>query len=196
MTAIFIIRQREACHMLTDGASVGADGRVSGILAKAMPLPHLGVAVALRGTVDMLAQVPLLGLAPDIETLRLRAEGAARAVEGQVEVYVAGLDACFAVTQAAVQDIQGFALTPSSDAIYADLGFLWDRPPDDVEPAIDGVKVFEILRRHRVPGASVGGFVQITTVTRDAIATRIVHRWSDRVGDVIGQGLEIARRAE
>jgi hypothetical protein len=106
MTAVFIIRQRNACHMLTDGAALGADGRVAGILAKAMPLPHLGVAVALRGTVEMLTQIPLLGLAPDVETLRARAEAATRAVEGQVEVYVAGLDACFAVTQAAVQDIR------------------------------------------------------------------------------------------
>jgi hypothetical protein len=32
------------------------------------------------------------------------------------------LDAFFAVTQAAVQDIQGFALTPSDDAIYAGTG--------------------------------------------------------------------------
>jgi hypothetical protein len=51
MTAVFIIRQRGACHMVTDGAAVGPAGRMSGILARAMPLPHLGVAVALRGTI-------------------------------------------------------------------------------------------------------------------------------------------------
>jgi hypothetical protein len=44
MTAVFIIRQRGARHMLTDGAAVGPAGR-------AMLLPHLGVAVALRGTI-------------------------------------------------------------------------------------------------------------------------------------------------
>ena len=186
MTAIFIIKQCEACHLLTDGVAIDSDGRVAGILAKAMALPHLGVAVALRGTVEMLAQMPLLGLAPDLETLRARTESAVRAVEGEAEVYVAGLDACFAVTAAAgAQFVVGFALTPSSDPIYADLGFLWDRPPDDVDPATDGVKVFEVLRRHRAPSALVGGFVRLTTVTRDAVTTRIIHRWPDRVGEPI-----------
>jgi hypothetical protein len=158
---------------------------VAAILAKAMALPHLGVAVALRGSIELLPQIPLIGISPDIETLRRCAEGATRAVEGEVEIYVAGLDACFAVTQAATQDIEGFALTPSDDAIYAELGFLWSRAPDDVDPAVDGLKVFEILRRHRVPGAMVGGFVQLTTVTRDEISTRVIHRWPDRVGEPI-----------
>jgi hypothetical protein len=51
MTAVFIIGQRGACHMLTDGTAVGPAGRMSGILARAMPPRHLGVAVALRGTI-------------------------------------------------------------------------------------------------------------------------------------------------
>jgi hypothetical protein len=130
MTAIFIIRRRDECHSLTDGAAIDPDGRVVAIIAKAMPLPHLGVAVTLRGTVEMMTQLPLLGTAPDLSALRSRAESAVQACEGQVEVYVAGVEACFAVTAGAgVQDILGFALAPSSDAIYADLGFLWDRPP-------------------------------------------------------------------
>jgi hypothetical protein len=33
--------------MLTDGVAVGPAGRMSGILARAMPLPHLAVAVVL-----------------------------------------------------------------------------------------------------------------------------------------------------
>jgi hypothetical protein len=63
---MFIVRHREACHLLTDGAAVNPDGRVAAILSKAMPLPHLGVAVALRGTVEMLTQLPLFGVAPDL----------------------------------------------------------------------------------------------------------------------------------
>jgi hypothetical protein len=188
MTAIFIIRRREECHLLTDGAAIDPDGRVVAIIAKAMPLPHLGVAVTLRGTVEMMTQLPLLGTAPDLSALRSRAESAVQACEGQVEVYVAGVEACFAVTAGAgVQDILGFALAPSSDAIYADLGFLWDRPPDDVDPQRDGVRVLEVARAHASAfDCGVGGFAQLTTVTRDAITTRIVRRWSDQIGNIIG----------
>jgi hypothetical protein len=32
------------------------------------------------------------------------------------------------------------------------------------------------------PGCGVGGFIQRTTVTRDQITTRIVHRWDDEIG--------------
>jgi hypothetical protein len=51
-------------------------------------------AVALRGTVEMLTQVSLPGSASYPKNSRLRAEGAA-AVEGQVELYIAGLDPCY-----------------------------------------------------------------------------------------------------
>jgi hypothetical protein len=39
---------------------------------------------------------------------------------------------------------------PSDDAIYAGLAFIWDRPPDNVDLALDGVKVLDILRRHSI----------------------------------------------
>jgi hypothetical protein len=133
-----------------------------------------------------MTQLPLLGTAPDLAALRSRA--AVLACEGEVEVYVAGVDACFAVTAGAgVQDILGFALVPSSDAIYADLGFPWDRAPDDIDPQRDGVRVMEVARAHASAfDCGVGAFAQLTTVTRDAITTRIVHRWPDHIGDIIG----------
>lgn len=35
------------------------------------------------------------------------------------------------------------------------------------------------------PNSIVGGFVQVTTVTVDAITTRVVHRWPDKLGERI-----------
>jgi hypothetical protein len=186
MTGIFIIRQRYACHLLTDGAAVDPDGRVAAILSKTMALPHLGVAAALRGSVQMLTQLPLLGCVPDLATLRDRADGAVRAVNGEAEVYIAGLDACFAVTGRGVQEIEGFVVVPSSNAISAELDFLHSRRPDEVDPDVDGRRVMRVLRRHPVKypngGCGVGGFIQCTTVKRGEITTRVLHRWSDRVG--------------
>jgi hypothetical protein len=187
---MFILRHREACHVLTDGAVVNPDGRVAAILSKTMPLPHLGVAVALRGSMEMMTQLPLFGVAPDLATLRSRVEGAVRAVDAQVEVFVAGLDGgCFAVTADGVSDVDGWALIPFNNAIDSELGFLRSRTPDDIDPEVDGRRIMRVLRRHPVKYSNsvggVGGFIQLTTVVRSGIITRIVHRWPDVVGQII-----------
>jgi putative intracellular protease/amidase len=52
-------------------------------------------------------------------------------------------------------------------------------------------RILEIQRNAIVPVAgaagrqlrTVGGFIQLTSVTADGISSRIIHRWSDRIGD-------------
>lgn len=46
----------------------------------------------------------------------------------------------------------------------------------------------EIIEDHGpqgIPTSYVGGFLQVTTVTRDEIATKIIHRWPDQIGERI-----------
>ena len=36
-----------------------------------------------------------------------------------------------------------------------------------------------------VPTSLVGGFLQLTTVTKHEISSRIIHRWPDKIGESI-----------
>ena len=187
--AVFLVRQREAAHVLADGAAVAPDGKLVGIVVKIMPLPHLGAAVALRGDVEMTAHLPPLGRARDFAELRHLAQQGVRTVREtgrEVELYVAALEGCFAVTAGGTTEIEAFALAPADQAIYAELSFLYGRTADMVDAEVDGLKVMEVLRRHPVHcanGAVIrpGGHVQLATVTRAGITTRILRRWPDAV---------------
>ncbi len=187
--AVFLVRQREAGHILADGAALAPDGKIVGVAAKIMPLPHLGAAIALRGDVEMTAQLPLLGRARDLAELRHLAEQGVRTIRAagrEVELYVAALEGCFAVTAGGTTEIESFALAPADQAIYAELSFLYGRTADMVDPEVDGLKVMEVLRRHPVKCASgavtrPGGHVQIATVTRAGITTRILRWWPDPI---------------
>ena len=46
----------------------------------------------------------------------------------------------------------------------------------------DGVALMQAQRD--LAGSGIGGFVQLTTVSVDGISMRVLHRWSDKVGDV------------
>jgi hypothetical protein len=48
----------------------------------------------------------------------------------------------------------------------------------------------EILRRYPIGSVmGIGGHVVLTSVNRDRIETRVVHRWPDVVGEVIAPKL-------
>ena len=189
--AVFLVRQREAAHILADGAAVAPDGKTIGVVAKIMSLPQLGAAIALRGDVEMLAQLPLLGRARDLAELRHLAEQSVRTIRDagrEVELYTAALEGCFAVTAGGTTEIEAFALAPADQAIYAELSFLYGRTADQVDAEVDGLKVMEVLRRHPVKCAngtiiSAGGHVQIATVTAAGITTRILRRWPNLIAE-------------
>jgi len=50
VTALNIVLQNDAAHILTDGAGIDAAGRLGCAAHKVVPLPHLGAAVAVNGT--------------------------------------------------------------------------------------------------------------------------------------------------
>jgi hypothetical protein len=50
MTAIIVLRDESAAHVLTDAAMVDADGRLIGQTSKVIALPHLNAVITARGT--------------------------------------------------------------------------------------------------------------------------------------------------
>ena len=66
------------------------------------------------------------------------------------------------------------------------------RTLDDLDPEREGLRVLELQRARHFTGVdsvermNIGCFAQITTVTRDAITTRILRRWPDEIGKRTG----------
>lgn len=74
----------------------------------------------------------------------------------------------------------------------------WTEPEsaDSFDPMTHGVRLMEAQRlvvgpmdngagKNGVMGHGVGGFLQLTTITRDEIASRVIHRWPDKIGERI-----------
>jgi hypothetical protein len=189
MTAVFIVKQPDAVHVLVDGAAIGPDGRIVGIFSKTVVLPHLGAAITLRGRVQHFADAILFGLPHDLPGLRAMAESSVRTMGNAIEIYIAAFDQAFAITAAGTQEIEGFALAP-----HIEFAFLYGRTADEIDPVDDGVTVMEALRQNPVRfangavGPAAGGHVQLTTIRRNGIATSIIRRWqADRIGGFVNE---------
>jgi hypothetical protein len=53
MTAIVVIKQSRAVHLLCDGAACNGDGTLNAPMVKAWPIPHLNAVVAARGSAHL-----------------------------------------------------------------------------------------------------------------------------------------------
>lgn len=68
-------------------------------------------------------------------------------------------------------------------------GFTGDEDPDKLGPE-DLLRIMEVQRRMSFDGTNgkfhgVGGLALLSSVTRDGVAQRVIHRWPDRVGELI-----------
>ncbi|MDB5579628.1 MAG: hypothetical protein JWR80_4804 [Bradyrhizobium sp.] len=217
MSAVNIIVQSDAVHLLTDGACYNDDGTMIAIGPKVTAIPHLSCAVAFRGPQSarpILSE--LIGIsAPTFDTMRASvADLLRRAAEAYAplfeqcsqgadfEAIVAGISETdgpyafivpshsrFGTEPFVVVPIGGLTCTPNNDAILAEIvaALPADCAADDIDPQTHGLAVMEIQRAHLIDNngidghfAAVGGFAQLTTVTSEAVVTRILHRWPDR----------------
>jgi hypothetical protein len=70
---------------------------------------------------------------------------------------------------------------PSAEAIDA-AGFICPEV-SDFDPATHGVRLMDAQRR-TYPN-KIGAFVQVTTVMKDGVESRIVHRWPNKIGEEV-----------
>lgn len=182
MTAVNVIRQRDAVHFLTDGAAVGPDGNVAFTAPKVFALPQLRCAVAVRGTSMGLTLLSnLLSMAGSFAELRRRSgEFIAEGVDaldklglaGQqghgAQVFVGGFPSStggaevFVVSTATVGGypggtpipIQGVCITPGEAVtqVGGEAAFFGGRHVDDLDPINDGLALLEAQRRTPVEG--------------------------------------------
>ncbi|MDU0343706.1 hypothetical protein [Bosea rubneri] len=203
MSAIQIFLTEEAAVVLTDGALYDNDNGnvITAITTKTLPLPHLSCVIASRGHSGFAEDLaPRLGrtfrsfeelvgnLALSVEIAWENAPEEVRAYGG-IELYAIGWShergraEAYVVTNAPAYgggwhaaEIKDYASAPPVPLAAM---------PDDLVAA--GIAIAEDQRAYRDEDGNggVGGFLQMTQVTPQAIHTAIVHRWPDMIGDCL-----------
>lgn len=205
MSAVAIFLESDAAWLATDGITYRyGEGRVDTIQQKSFPLVHLNCVVSIRGPQayahkllpvlnsryatfeDLVAGLPLAAwvVHEDIKDELAELYG-----NPEVEVYVVGWSHERGRSE-------GYAL--ASHALW---GAPWHRLEVDRFACAPGVEMsaetdiaaaaLDVVQRQRLERdeyghCAIGGFLQLTQVTPDAIHSGIVHRWDDRLGEVLG----------
>jgi hypothetical protein len=181
MTAINVLKQKAAVHVMTDGAHYAANGMLVGIAPKIYPLPHLRAAVATRGSKAMHIMGPdaLGNCFETYDELKLSAVDRMRDIVGMLdEIFKAtafgsdfdlivagwsessGPDSYLVCNHArhgqppwTVVELGAFSLTPSDASIHAKVfaGFPKDAGADDLDPDLEAVRVLQIQRSALLP---------------------------------------------
>jgi hypothetical protein len=218
MSAINVIVQETAVHLLTDGAAYQMDGTISAIGPKVALMPHLNCAVAFRGPAPARAILAELisveahtfdELRDSIGSLMQKAAGVFAPIFQQCgagpdfEVVVAGWSgdgpAAYMVASHGrhgdpweIIPLTGLCITPANAVIHERMlaalpNGLTD---DDVDPVVHGLAIMGIQRaylieNHGIDGrfCAAAGFAQLTTVTAEAVTSRVIHRWPDKIGE-------------
>ena len=212
MTAINVIKQSAAVHMLTDGACWLPSGRFGPPCIKSWPLPYLNCVIAARGPRCAPALIAdyVGSAAVSYDDFKSRAAGiileATKFYQnvfslnerfgGRTEYVVAGWSElagpdAFVVSgdqhSLKVSDSGPVMMAPGSadmeTAVWASLAPTISGP-DDLDPVRDGLAMLNAQRNSRTlssdtADAIVGAFAHLTTVTRNSISSRIVHRWEE-----------------
>lgn len=205
MTAVNIVITDRAAHVVTDGAATRKDGTIGYIGNKVYSAPHMRAVFALRGY-----GVLLDSIGPSLSNYRTTfdevAQGAwvpgimsayrGTGADEDFDLYVAGWseerdqpEAYWLSTRVAPELVQMpvNALfspgTPETTRVSREVLFLGD---DDETFCKAMVTIMETQRQtstdeHRI----IGGFVQLTTITKEQTTQRILHRWPDKVGERI-----------
>ena len=215
MTALNAFVERDAVHIATDGATYRRDGRMHGYMNKTALMPHLNAAVANRGMAGTLAKLVtrLQGaetfdgmidslaarLAPVVMFDTFEAVIAGWSDRGGPEAYIVSPVRKFTRGVNITKIPMGDGYFAPSDAGLAERCERRGVRLDTVQPELDASLIMDAQRvahddrrffNKRAVG--VGGFCQLTTVTKDQTITRVLGGWPDAVGEVIQPALTVS----
>lgn len=90
-----------------------------------------------------------------------------------------------AATPVALHDMSG-APAPTADLLMK-VGLGTPIPNNLFDPREHGLALMEAQRMHKTEGGwhCVGGYAELTTVTREGVTSEILRRWPDKVGEPI-----------
>lgn len=103
-----------------------------------------------------------------------------------------------------VERLPGITVAPGDQAIFERMKQEYPGIDDNwlARPPI-GIRMMELqremIRKEQVPGrgiiCGIGGFVQLTMISRQGTMTQILRRWPDEIGEPIGAEVNPPRRA-
>ena len=210
MTAINVLCLPDKVTVYSDGVASTENGVPSFFVTKVLPIPHMRLALAARGRVDLLSMVGHVAqaAAANFDELFTNLVPALQAemnspnspdwvrshLQSEFDIVCAGYSetrgfTCFVVVNhphhglppwMAIECPGGFAVPKFDTAFLSPLQAAADK-------ASVMLPIFESQRS--TTGANkmgaIGGFVQATTISKDEISTRIIGRWPDLAGERI-----------
>jgi hypothetical protein len=231
MTAINVIRQQQAVHIISDGVFCDSCGVVCEIGPNAFPLPHLPGALAIRGASHFMpflvhrlsrecrsfdealaklvriaqdvhfsfpAAFGSLGygsIAPDFDLVAVgwstaRGRPVSYVVSSHDQVIATGLTAS-AWQLLELPDI--LIAPPVAQGQITAAGWNVPYSAEVFQPEVDGVALVKAQRLSRriidprsgASACTVGGFIQVTSVSSRGIVSNILHCWPDELGRII-----------
>jgi hypothetical protein len=221
MSALNVLLQRDSVHVISDGASYDPDGRLAFPTTKVMILPHLNAIVSGRGpALGPAVMSQMLGVVGDsYDSMKAGAVECFReslplfrpilqqaGISSKIEVLVAGISESngpdaflicnhddYGFPALSIIDLGNLSILPSEGApeFLASLPNGTETDPEDIDPAVDGLRLLECQRRIVTSNETgdfviTGSFAQLTTVRADGISTRILKRWNDVRGERVG----------
>jgi len=226
MTAINVVRQLDAVHIISDGVFCDTDGFVLNIGPNTWFLPHLSAAIGIHGSPhfmpflinrlggecrsfdDIAAKILTIALDVHISFPMTHGTLGWGNINPEFDLFVVGWSEARGqpISYLVARPGRGTGSQVSADWRVVELPDLLIAPPLNervgradgwkpptsaeafqVEP--DGIKLVEAQRftPTRINseggiGFSVGGFVQLTSVSAQRVTSRILLRWPDKVG--------------
>jgi hypothetical protein len=218
MTAINILRQKNAVHLISDGASYDENQRLVSSGPKVFALPHINTAIGIRGpTVALPLIAHFVGhAASSYDGLKTNIAGVLKSAFANMKAVT---DLCPAIDRGMYADVAiiGFSERSGEPDAYViskpkdedaawpvtqipEMGFMpslqeintWIKTIavsiNELDPCDFGLRVLEMQRAARFhERCHIGGFAQITTVTRTGgINSKMLRHWNDTPGSLMG----------
>ncbi|WP_137131531.1 hypothetical protein [Rhizobium sp. FY34] len=207
MSALIAYVRGANAHIITDGAATTPGGWFGRLTPKVLPVPHLGIAVAGRGSLPIVRRLMwyVSTFASQAE-LRQALPAALAKTYGwrarllpwvyRFDLLIVGTDGtagfAFLVSSIPHPGMKPFQLL-EVDSLFASpqvdddrLRMILDRLDGDKSALFaDGERALADLLDIQRENGRVGGFGQITTIGSRGIVTRIFKRWPDQVGDYL-----------
>jgi hypothetical protein len=229
MTAINVIRQREAVHVITDGVFCDNTGMVCEIAPNVFAMPHLAAALAIRGSThfmpflvhrlsrecrtfdDLVAKIvrtarevhmsfPMAfgslaygAIVPDFDLVAVGWKTSGMAASYLISNHERIISKEVTTSAWQLLELPEVLVAPPIDEAQV-IAMRWQVPysGDTFRPAVDGVALLEAQRltpRELDPRSGtrgfvhvVGGFAQVTSVTRHGVHSDVLRWWPDAVG--------------
>lgn len=207
MSAIAALIEKQRVHLISDTAATHR-GRLMGHCVKTFPIPHLGVAISIRGNTKSARTIAhLIGEYDDQDEMRAQIPLRLRALGGILtklwpmrygfDCIIAGINhgkpfawLISSKTGYEFSDVEYFVAAPADPDMSEELseavdGFDGDTRGGTTRLDAAACRLLD-LQRQKFPGC-IGGFGQITTVTQGGIFTRTVKRWPDKLGHKLAE---------